>query len=234
MNKKIISAILVFAMVLSIGSAFAAELPKVDDIAMVEAVVDMHDLKIMIGDENGNFKGNVAITRAEAATVICRMLGLEDAAKDFAGTASFTDTQNHWAAGYIETVAKLDILAGKDNAVFAPDEQMTFSQLTMALVKALGYEELAKASTLSIADYIAMGEKLGLLDKVELSAEAVMNAADEPALRSYVAMLISAALNVPLAEAKSYNAETGKTEYVILDGQNGTELKTLRKAVFNR
>ena len=79
-----------------------------------------------------------------------------------------------------------------------------------------------------------MGEKLGLLDKVELSAEAVMNAADEPALRSYVAMLISAALNVPLAEAKSYNAETGKTEYVILDGQNGTELKTLRKTVFNK
>ena len=76
MNKKFISAILVFAMVLSLGSAFAAELPKVSDIAMVEAVVDMHDLKIMVGDENGNFKGNVAITRAEAATVICRMLGL--------------------------------------------------------------------------------------------------------------------------------------------------------------
>lgn len=234
MNKKFISAILVFAMVLSLGSAFAAELPKVSDIAMVEAVVDMHDLKIMVGDENGNFKGNVAITRAEAATVICRMLGLEDAAKDFVGTASFSDTQSHWAAGYIETVAKLDILAGKDNAVFAPDEKMTFSQFTMALVKALGYEELAKASSLSIADYVAMGEKLGLLDKGLLTAEAVMNAADEPALRSYVAMLISAALNIPLAEAKSYNAQTGKTEFVILDGQNGTELKTLRKAVFNR
>ena len=234
MNKRFISAILVFAMVLSMGCAFAAELPKVSDIAMVKAVVDMHDLKIMVGDQNGNFKGNVAITRAEAATVICRMLGLEDAAKAFSGTPSFSDTQNHWAAGYIETAAKLDILAGNDNAVFAPDEAMTFSQLAEALVKALGYEELAKASELSVSDYIALGEKLGLLEKDEISAEAVMNAADEPALRSYAAMLFSTALNVPLAEAKSFNAETGKTEFVILDGQNGTELKTLRKAVFNR
>ena len=234
MNKKFISAILVFTMVLSMGSAFAAELPKVNDIAMVEAVVDMHDLKIMVGDENGNFKGNVAITRAEAATVICRMLGLEDDAKAFADAPSFSDTATHWAAGYIETVAKLDILTGKENAVFAPDEAMTFSQFVQALVNALGYKELAKESTLTVADYIALGEKMGLLDKGEFTAEAVMNAADEPALRSYAAMLISAALNVPLAEAKSFNVQTGKAEYVILDGQNGTELKTLRKAIFNR
>ncbi len=231
MNKKFISAILVFAMVLSMGSAFAAELPKVSDIAMVEAVVDMHDLKIMVGDQNGNFKGNVAITRAEAATVICRMLGFEQEAKAFAEASSFTDMNGHWAIGYVETAAKHSILTGREDGTFAPDEKMTFAQLVVALVKALGYEELAKASSLSVSDYIAMGEKLGLLDNVEVSQEAIMNAADEPALRSYAAMLISAALNIPLPEAKS---DDSKTEYVILDGQNGTELKTLRKTVFNR
>ncbi len=234
MNKKFISAILVFVMVISLGGAFAAELPKVSDIAMVEAVVDMHDLGIMVGDQNGNFRGNVAITRAEAATVICRMLGLEDAAKDFAGTPSFSDTQSHWAAGYIETVAKLDILAGKDNAVFAPDEAMTFSQLTMALVNALGYKDIVKSNSLSLDDYISMGEERGLIEKAQFSPEEIKAVANEPALRSYVSMMVSTALNIPLPEAKSYNATTGKTEYVILDGQNGTELKTLRKTVFNR
>lgn len=234
MNKKFISAILIFAMVLSFGSAFAAELPKVSDIAMVEAVVDMHDLKIMVGDQNGNFRGNVAITRAEMATVICRMLGLEQQAKDFVGNASFSDIQNHWALGYVETVAKHNILTGNEDGSFAPDEKMTFAQVTKALVNALGYKDIVEASTLSLNDYISLGEERGIIDKAQVSPEEIEAAKNEPALRSYVSMMVSAALNIPLPAAKSYNAATGKTEYVILDGQNGAELKTLRKSVFNR
>ncbi|MBQ2889134.1 MAG: hypothetical protein IJE41_01640, partial [Clostridia bacterium] len=56
-KTKFIATLLVFIMLLPIGGSFAAELPVVNLAVISEAVTDLFELKIMIGDENGDFGG---------------------------------------------------------------------------------------------------------------------------------------------------------------------------------
>ena len=53
-------------------------------------------------------------------------------------TFSDVDNNESWAEGYIETLASKYIIKGKDNGLYAPQEEMTRLQFTLLLVRALG------------------------------------------------------------------------------------------------
>ena len=57
-------------------SASAMTFPDVSkDSDYSTAVEYVSDLKIMVGDTQGNFNPNKIVTRAEMATIVCRVLG---------------------------------------------------------------------------------------------------------------------------------------------------------------
>ncbi|RAV11716.1 cadherin-like beta sandwich domain-containing protein, partial [Paenibacillus contaminans] len=81
------------------------------------------------GYPDGSFKPDAPITRAELAVIFARLNKLEAAA----GSVFFTDTQDHWAAGFIQAAKAAGLLAGYEDGSFRPDRQLTRAEAVKAL-----------------------------------------------------------------------------------------------------
>lgn len=82
----------------------------------------------MNGYADGTFKPSGTMTRAEACTVIARLLEKEES---IVGTSLFTDVTGHWAEKYIGFCEKKGLL-GSYSGTFSPDKPITraeFSEL---------------------------------------------------------------------------------------------------------
>ena len=81
------------------------------------------DKGIITGYEDGSFKPDNTITRAEFAAMVCRMMGY---ASD--EPCKFDDAKNHWAAMYIEACVDAGGINGVGGNSFAPDDNITVEQ----------------------------------------------------------------------------------------------------------
>lgn len=89
----------------------------------------------MLGTAADTFAPDAALTRAEAATIIVRALGLESAA---ASSAAFKDVPaTHWASQAIGIAQQHGLMQGISNDRFAPDQSMTREQMSVLLSRAL-------------------------------------------------------------------------------------------------
>ena len=121
----------------------------------------LSNLKIMIGFDDGTFHPNDALTRAEAATIMVRLLGKDNWVSP--GEASFTDVEStHWAADYIYRAEANGIINGMGDGTFAPDSPLTREQAVtmlgrvyeLVLTNAIsGGEGLPRESVLSFTDH---------------------------------------------------------------------------------
>ena len=76
---------------------------------------------IINGFEDGSFKGEQGLTRAEFVKIMSIILKLSVNNS----TDKFTDTQGHWAQEYIAEFTKLGYLKGYEDGSFKPDQKMT-------------------------------------------------------------------------------------------------------------
>jgi len=87
------------------------------------------------GYENGTFKPDNAVTRAEFASVLIRCLGYEPTN----GSSSFSDMKSHWAKGYVDKAVALGIIVPEDyGSNFNPNTALKRSEICGMLVRALG------------------------------------------------------------------------------------------------
>ncbi len=148
---------------LQVGNHFP-DVPK--SAAYFEAVNTLYEIGIITGDENGNFNPNSTITRAEAATMICRLLGMEDEAKSMT-TATFSDLpRSHWANGYVAKAAEMGIINGHGNGKFEPESPVTCEQMLKMLVCAWGWSEQAEELGGYPDGYVAVADELGFTDDI--------------------------------------------------------------------
>lgn len=98
-----------------------------------ESIVNSIDRGWMKGTSGVSFSPNIPLTRAQAAVVMTRVLGLQTIQID----SPFTDTSGHWAEKEINTVWQHGILLGKGNNIFAPDEAVTREQMAVILDRVL-------------------------------------------------------------------------------------------------
>jgi hypothetical protein len=86
----------------------------------------------------------------------------------------FTDTIDHWAHNYIETLYRMDIVKGRDQGIFAPDDILTRAEFTKIALKSIGeeidlYEEVEKAPFHDVplyawyVPYIKRAKEIGLI-----------------------------------------------------------------------
>lgn len=93
---------------------------KADD-WFAEAVSYMARVGIVNGYEDGTFKPNDYITRAEFATMAARYDELDESA-----TSKFSDIpNNHWAVKYIDSAANKGWVNGYEDGTFKPDQTIT-------------------------------------------------------------------------------------------------------------
>ena len=91
------------------------------------AISTLTNAGILKGFEDGNFRPNEPVTRAQMATIIARFANLSE------GTMSFTDIEGHWAQGAIELAAGNGWINGYEDGTFRPNDKITRAA-TMAMI----------------------------------------------------------------------------------------------------
>ena len=100
-----------------------------DDAWYTNAISTLTNLGILTGYEDGTFKPDASVTRAEFATIAARFSDGE-----LEGFASFPDVpEDHWASKYIAKAEKLGWIKGYDDGTFGPENEITRAQ-AMTLV----------------------------------------------------------------------------------------------------
>lgn len=110
------------------------------------AITDLSMKNIITGYDHSEFRPKNSVTRAEAATMIAKSLGIAPVAG-----SSFNDVSSkHWASGYINAVYKQGIIDGIGNGKYAPDAKITRAQISALLTKA--YAMKASNTSVSFSD----------------------------------------------------------------------------------
>lgn len=206
--KKVLALVLAFACAFTMfaGAAFtdAADVNS----GNTDAVDMLSALGIIKGYDDGSFRPNATVTRAEMAKMIftIRNGGNDnaDAFKD--GATSFQDVNGTWGAGYIKYCQSMGIIAGKSATRFAPDETVTGTEAAKMLLVTLGYDAtnagLIGSSWSSKTK--ALASEAGLLDGVTASLDAAFP-------RQFAAKIMSNALD---ANIVTYNADSKRYDKV--------------------
>jgi len=210
--KKTLVALLAVAMVLSlVGPVFAAP-ADVAGTKYEDAAVRLIALGVFKGDDKGNFNPDAPITRAEAAAVIIRALGLEKSADLMKGVTKFTDVNAdaglQWATGAINVAVSNGIVNGYPNGQFGGRDNVTYAQLAKMVLYALNYGVVVEGGVWPTA-VLAKADDLDILDGMTVVADA-------PITRGDAAKMIDNSLDVKSLKQFGYGDiqqydETGKT-----------------------
>ena len=211
--KQVLALGMAFSLTMSTmaGAAFTDSA----DIKATEAVNMLSALGVIKGYEDGSFKPEGTVTRAEAAKMIFTIRnGGNDDASAWAGTAtSFTDLAGYgWAEGYIKYCQSMGIIAGKSATSFDPGAQVTGVELAKMVLVTLGYN----AETAGLTGATWANKTLGLAGENGLLDDVSSNLASGLP-RQYAAQLLYNGVNadvVTYENGQYQKVETTKTEWV--------------------
>ena len=96
-----------------------------------KAVSSMANGGYILGYDDGTFKGDSNITRAEFISMLIRIIGVDETS-----TASFTDV-NHWAYQYIATAVSEGWIEGYPDGTFKPDQYITRAEVMAIMNRVL-------------------------------------------------------------------------------------------------
>ncbi|WP_242254887.1 N-acetylmuramoyl-L-alanine amidase [Bacillus cereus group sp. BfR-BA-01379] len=140
MKNRIIAAGLIAASILSYSSSSFAQTKKFPDVIAKhwaeDSIYYLVDKGAVTGNDKGMFEPGKEITRAEAATMMAKILNLRI---DNNAKPSFGDSQKHWATPVIAAVEKAGVVKGTGNG-FEPDGKIDRVSMASLLVEAYKLE----------------------------------------------------------------------------------------------
>ena len=178
-SRKFISLAVVFSMLCSLLLPAFSFANDIEGTKYEEAINKLVALNTIEGYEDGTFKPENTITRAELATVITFILGLQDAADLAKETPSrFSDVKtNEWYTGYINIAANENVISGYPDGTFKPSENVSYSEAVTMLVNALGLKQVVdKSGGTWPSNYMSKAAQLGItkvLSSVNGSSKAI-------------------------------------------------------------
>lgn len=104
------------------------------------SVAYFQSANVIDGFEDGTFKGEQGLTRAEFVKIMINILKLD--IKD--GKSTFNDMSGYWSEKYIAEFTKLGYLKGYDDGTFKPDMRMTRAEFVAII------NRIIKAKTTSV------------------------------------------------------------------------------------
>ncbi len=126
-----------------------------------ESAKALAELGIINGYEDGKYHAEKNITRAEMATIVCRVLG-----KTLLDTSStkFTDTpKSHWASGYVTYAANEGIIGGDGDGKFRPEDNVKYEEALKMTVCTVDFDRCLMPNALDwSAPYIAIAKANGI------------------------------------------------------------------------
>lgn len=168
--RKVLSFVLVLSLVLgSFSMAFAVAPADVVGEPSEEAVTVLSDLGVVSGYEDGTYKPENIVTRAEMAVLVIRALGLTDYVTT-AAKSSFSDMSGYgWAEGYIAYAQSLGFVSGYPDGTFKPGRTVSYDEAASMLVRALGHTPESLVGTWP-ANFVVKAKALKILDGIQAGA----------------------------------------------------------------
>ena len=172
--KKLLAMVLALVMTLSLAvsaNAFKDDKSISDDYA--EAVAVLNGMGVFKGYEDGSFKPEGDITRAEVATIVYRIYTADVAKNDksslYATYNKFSDMAGaSWAAGYIGYCANAELVKGYPDGTFKPSGKVTGYEVLAMILRAVGYDKNGEFSGADWALHVAQtAQQAGLLKNVK-------------------------------------------------------------------
>ena len=193
--KKLLAMVLALVMTLSLAvSANALKADEKINDNYAEAVAVLDGMGVFKGYEDGSFKPENKITRAEVATIIYRIYTQDLAKNDksglYASYNKFSDMAGAgWAAGYIGYCANAEFVKGYPDGTFKPSGNVTGYEVLTMILRAIGYDKNGEFTgadwALNVAKYAEQAGVLANVKGVDLNA---------PATRELVAELLFRAI----------------------------------------
>lgn len=196
--KKVVNSVLASALALSVAPMVvgAEETPQVDP-KFQNTINRLMALDLVKGDDKGQLNLDQPINRAEFATLMVRVRGLESGVPLSQYQARFTDIlPSDWWSGYINVASGQGLVKGYPDNTFGPTKNVTYAEAATMLVRALGYEP-AVPTTGWPNNYVAKAAQLGVSDGVNIDP-------GKPATRGDVFMMLNNSLTIDLMKQRSY------------------------------
>ena len=207
--KKILALALALVMSLSLmatANAFTDD-DSIND-TYETAVTVLSGLKVFQGYDDGSFLPQGAITRAEVAAIIYRIVTGDVADTQvgiYADYNKFDDVAStSWYAGYVNFCANAEYIKGYDARTFGPNDPVTGYQALAMILRALGYDKNGEfTGTNWQVQTAAVGEQRGITKNITAGTLGV------PATREVVAEILFRAI---LVNKVNYTPAFGYTE----------------------
>ncbi|MCH5187378.1 MAG: S-layer homology domain-containing protein [Oscillospiraceae bacterium] len=107
-------------------------------------IATLNNMGIIKGYEDNTFRPGRAITRAEFAALLSRLVVKKDSAP--AVIPSFTDVDSHWAINEIYVVAAQGWFLGDTAGTFRPDDRITRAEAMTVINRVLGRDKVTTES----------------------------------------------------------------------------------------
>lgn len=213
--KPTIKKLLVTILALSIASSLLilpasadetiSTFPDIDD-PEVGTAVEVLRVMGVIGGDNGNYRPEGSLTRAEFCKITILMMGRCEDVGPYETRTIFTDVaSSHWARGYVNLAVNTEVdgarlILGTGDGCFHPDDPITYDQAVTILLRMLGYGKQILTSWPSSAEALAIS--LGLNDGVGSFT------GDGPITRAQTAILFKNLLLTTTSSGSSYAGST--------------------------
>lgn len=164
--KKVLALAVAFVMCFTMfaGAAVFSDVPAGGDYSA--AISFLSDLQVIAGKPDGTFGVNDAITRADAACLIARMMTGQMNPPKYDNHVAFSDVE---VGSYYESAvgycAALGITSGTGNGMFSPKRTITDGEFIAMVTRALGYDTAANPLSYPMGN-IVVAEAKGLLEGV--------------------------------------------------------------------
>ena len=170
--KKILALALALVMSMSLmatANAFTDD-DSIND-TYETAVTVLSGLKVFQGYDDGSFLPQGAITRAEVAAIIYRIVTGDVADTQvgiYADYNKFDDVAStSWYAGYVNFCANAEYIKGYDARTFGPNDPVTGYQALAMILRALGYDKNGEfTGTNWTIQTAAVGENRGITKNI--------------------------------------------------------------------
>lgn len=177
------------------------------------------ELKIIQGDQCGNWNLDKPVTRAELMQFAVNSLNLRNVTANHENV-NFSDMKDHWASNTVNLALEMKLIEKQE--FFNPEDTVTMADTIKIIVKILGYEPMAQSNGGDPIGYITTATSIGLTNNLTFSQNST-------ALRRDVAKLLENALDIPVMVQTGYNGE--HKEFKIADGKDG-EMRTTLLSLF--
>lgn len=186
-----------------------------DDKIYSSAVKTLNLMGVINGYEDGTFKPDQNVTRAEFTAMLMRTLKLGSAGSKSAAELPFTDIDDNdssinWAIPNINTAYGMGVINGYEDGTFRPTANVAYEEAVKMIVCTLGYgADVDVSVTPWYSNYITIATQIGAT-----KTASKIGSAETPASRACIAQLLYDSLEVKLVENNSRTDKTILNDYL--------------------